>query len=403
VLFGRVRWFSGGLGGLCASDGLSGPGVHAKGAARGAFRLYKRGAEAPRPATTFLGVPPGVGVTAVPALPLDVPLPLGCTFFLPAAAAYTAAARRGRVVWATSPGASLVLVLLFFPTPFSLVIPPSPLSPVDIAPLRRLPAKAPASAERAAQGGTLWPVQLSRARTTAEPPSPATCRLGVPDGAPARLLVLTSGGGAGRGGEEPTGVRLVAAWTCGEHDAAGATSKTRASAMGKRKRTYTEAMLAAATAALEDADREGFGRPEPFARARAFPVRARRSARRASASPATVAASDTAAAPGAAPGTCGAAGPANSDAGGGRRRFTRLDTARLDTASLGTAHSINDGGEGGRGDDGGDGARGDGGNDGGDGARGDGAHYDVVGGHQGLSGYAFRGEREYGYTPMRCI
>ena len=48
VLFGRGGWFSGRLGGLCASDGLSGLGVHAGGAARGASRLYKRGAEAPR-------------------------------------------------------------------------------------------------------------------------------------------------------------------------------------------------------------------------------------------------------------------------------------------------------------------------------------------------------------------
>ncbi|OSX74108.1 hypothetical protein BU14_0307s0010 [Porphyra umbilicalis] len=152
--------------------------------------------------------------------------------------------------------------------------------------------------------------------------------------------------------------------------------------MGGRKRSYTEAMLAAATAALEDADREGFGTPQRDARARALPVRARRSSRRATSSPATVAAAAPAAAPSAAPETCGAAGPANADAGSDRRRITRLGATRLGTGSLGTAHSVKDSGEGSSRDDGGDGTRGDGGNDGGDGVRGNGAHYDVAGGHR---------------------
>jgi len=137
--------------------------------------------------------------------------------------------------------------------------------------------------------------------------------------------------------------------------------------MGGRKRTYTEAMLAAATAALEDADRDGVSRPEPDARARAVPVRARRSARRAAASPAAAATAAAVAAPGATSGSCGTAGTADSDPGGSRRRSTRLDAARLDTAHLGTARSGHDGGGGGRGDVGrddvvcGDVVRGDGG------------------------------------------
>jgi len=311
-----------------------------------------------------------------------VPLPLGCTSSVPAAEASTAAARRGGVVCATPAGASLVLVLPFLPAPFSLVPPPPPLLPVNITPLRRHPAKAPASAELAALGGILWPVRPSRAGKTAEPPSPPTCRLGVPDGAPARLLVLTGCGGASGGGEKPAGVRVVAARTCGEPDTADATRKPRARVIGGRKSTYTEAMLAAATVAVENADTEGFGRPEPDSRAHAVPVRAQRLARRATASPATVAAAATAAAPGAAPGTCGAAGPASSDAGVNRRRSMRLDTIRFVTASLGTAHSVNDGAEAGSGHEGGDGARGDGANDSGDGARGHGAHSDAVGGHR---------------------
>jgi len=270
----------------------------------------------------------------------------------------------------------------FSPPPSRSSPPPPPLSPVHIATLQRRPAKAPASAERAALGGTLWPVRPSRDKTTSEPPSPPVFRLGVPDGAPARLLVLTGGGKGSGGGAEPAGVRVVAARTCGEPDTAEATSKPRARVMGGRKRSYTEAMLAAATAALEDADREGFGTPQRDARARALPVRARRSSRRATSSPATVAAAAPAAAPSAAPETCGAAGPANADAGSDRRRITRLGATRLGTGSLGTAHSVKDSGEGSSRDDGGDGTRGDGGNDGGDGVRGNGAHYDVAGGHR---------------------
>jgi len=137
--------------------------------------------------------------------------------------------------------------------------------------------------------------------------------------------------------------------------------------MGGRKRTYTEAMLAAAAAALEDADRDGASRPEPDARVRAVPVRARRSARRAAASPAAADLASAVAAPGATSGSCGTAGTADSDPGGSRRRSTRLDAARIDPAHLGTARSGHDGGDGGRGDVGrydvvrGDGVRGDGG------------------------------------------
>jgi len=115
--------------------------------------------------------------------------------------------------------------------------------------------------------------------------------------------------------------------------------------MGGRKRTYTEAMLAADTAALEDAKQDEVNRPELDAMARAVPVSDRRSARRAAASPAAAATAAAAATPGATSGSCGSADTADSDPGGSRRRSIRLDAARLDNAHLGTARSDHDGGE----------------------------------------------------------
>jgi len=227
VLFGRAAWFSGGLGGIGGSDGLSGLGVHARGVARGASRLHKQGAEALGAASPFLGVSLSPGVAAAPALPLDLPLPLGCTFSLPAAAAYMAAARQGSVVWGATPDASLVPVFSFLPTPAVIVTLPLPFSPVEFTPSRRRRARAPPSAK---------------------PPPPPACRQGVPDGARARLQVLPAGGKVGGGGEEHGFVDIVAERT--------------GRPMGGRKRTYTEAMLAADTAALEDAKRDGFNRPE---------------------------------------------------------------------------------------------------------------------------------------------
>ena len=188
VFFGRVGWFFGRLGGLCASDGLRRLGVHAGGAARGGSRLYKRGAEAPKPASTFFGVSPGVGVAAVPALPPDVPLPLGCTSSFPAAAAYTAAARRGRVVRTTPAGASLVLVLPIFPSPFSLVTPP----PATIARGHRPPAETSCQGpcERRACGTGRHPV------AGAAKPGQDDCRAPLPGNLPA-------GGTRGRARQAP--------------------------------------------------------------------------------------------------------------------------------------------------------------------------------------------------------
>ena len=67
----------GALRALGALGGLAGLGMYGGGAALGAARLYNQSTKAPRPASTFLGASPGVGVTAghLPASKLQLLLP----------------------------------------------------------------------------------------------------------------------------------------------------------------------------------------------------------------------------------------------------------------------------------------------------------------------------------------
>ena len=244
----------------------------------------------------MLGVSPFIGVAAAPAWPVDLPVQLGCKFSFLGAAAYTAADCRGSVVWAPPPDVSLLPSLSFFQASTSIVTPPPPISLVDITPSRRRRDKARVSAERPTVGGMLWQARPSRDGTTDEPPPrlPAGWRYPTAlaakpgrdgEGAPPPAY-LPAGGTRQR----PLQASRVPGWRRdgGVEDVRAGVdvvAKRIGGPMGGRESINTEAMLSTETAALEEAERDGISAPDPDARARAVPVRARRSARRATASP----------------------------------------------------------------------------------------------------------------------